>query len=800
MKYVIGTRGSKLALAQANWVRNRLSEAYREDSFELLTIKTKGDLILDRPLRQIGDKGAFVREIEEKLLSGEIHIAVHSMKDMPSEPAEGLMFARAWMREDPRDVLILREKKSPEELPEGAVIGTGSKRREMQLKKLWPHVRITGIRGNVETRIQKMRQEPFDGIVLAAAGLHRLGMEENITRYLEPEEMIPAPAQGVLAIEVKTGQEELLKMINALSDEETEHAVLAERGFLKEIGGSCQAPVGAFCRREENNRYRLDVMFGKEDGTKTAFATVRGEDVNRLSVSAAACIRRQIAGTVFLVGAGPGDPGLITVKGLSALRRADCVIYDRLVPFELLNETKKGCEQIYVGKECKNHTMPQEEINRLLVQKSMEHKTVVRLKGGDPYVFGRGGEEGLYLRESGVSFELVPGVSSAIAGPAYAGIPVTHRGISKGFHVVTAHEKNGESPELDFQAMADGKETCIFLMGLSKAGEIARGLLSAGMREDTKAAVISHAATHRQKTCVSDLLHLEADAAASGITSPAIIVVGDAVSLREKLNVFESRPLFGKKYLIPKIGPGKSRLGRLLEDAGASTEEIQVGEIQKIRQNFTSDQFLDVDWLIFTSRNGVEAFFYSFFSSGLDVRTLAVCKIAAIGEKTAEALQEYGLTADFVPERFCSDAFLQSFRKRLTENKNADASGGDSNALRQKAWYFKAKNADGNWRAAAEEFCDLKEVIVYENCAVKPEETARVFYEAYDGVFFTCASSAERLIEAYGKEFGSCRVYSIGPKTTERLENYGIHVAYEAKTASYESLLWTCLNAKENEA
>ena len=288
MKYVIGTRGSKLALAQANWVRNRLSEAYREDSFELLTIKTKGDLILDRPLRQIGDKGAFVREIEEKLLSGEIHIAVHSMKDMPSEPAEGLMFARAWMREDPRDVLILREKKSPEELPEGAVIGTGSKRREMQLKKLWPHVRITGIRGNVETRIQKMRQEPFDGIVLAAAGLHRLGMEENITRYLEPEEMIPAPAQGVLAIEVKTGQEELLKMINALSDEETEHAVLAERGFLKEIGGSCQAPVGAFCRREENNRYRLDVMFGKEDGTKTAFATVRGEDVNRLSVSAAA--------------------------------------------------------------------------------------------------------------------------------------------------------------------------------------------------------------------------------------------------------------------------------------------------------------------------------------------------------------------------------------------------------------------------------------------------------------------------------------------------------------------------------
>lgn len=797
MNYVIGTRGSKLALAQADYVRGRLAEAYPEDSFELRVIKTKGDLILDKPLHEIGDKGLFVKEIEEKLLSGEIHMAVHSMKDMPSDPAEGLMFARAWKREDPRDVLILREKKSLMELPYQAVIGTGSRRRELQLKKLRPDLQITGIRGNVETRLRKMQEEQLDGIVLAAAGLCRLGMEEWITRRFEAEEMIPAPAQGVLAIELKTGEEKLLEMIDAFCDEETEKAAAAERGFLKEIGGSCHLPVGAFCRREEKNQYRLDVMFGNEAGTKAAYASVCGEDAGELARCAAASIRRQLAGTVFLVGAGPGDPGLITVKGLSALRTADCIVYDRLVSEELLKEAKESCELIYVGKESHHHTMPQEEINRLLVQKSMEHNIVVRLKGGDVYVFGRGGEEGLFLQECGVPFEAVPGISSAIAGLAYAGIPITHRGISSGFHVVTAHDKNDKLSDIDFQAMADGKETCVFLMGLSKTGEIAEGLLSAGMPGDTKAAVISHATTQKQKTCVSNLSHLERDAAAAGLSSPALIVVGGVVSLRERLNFFERRPLFGKRFLIPKIGEGATRLGQLLEARGALTEEIQVGTIRFIEQKFTAEQFLDADWLVFTSRNGVEAFFSSFLASGLDARSLAGCQIAAIGEMTAKQLRQYGLTADFVPEQFHSDAFLQAFEKQLAKRGNADlpdafASGaGDAGKAcpsRQKVWYFKAKNADRHWREAAEQFCDVKETDVYENCAeeIFAEEIAP--YTEYDGVLFTCASSARRLLKAAGKEFLQCRAYSIGPKTTECLNRCGVQTIREAVLSTYEGL------------
>ena len=222
MKYIIGTRGSKLAMAQTGLVRDRLEKTYPEHEFEIQIIQTKGDRIQNKPLDQIGDKGLFVREIEEKILSGEIHIGVHSMKDMPARPAEGLVFTKAWKREDPRDVLILREADSLKELPFGAVIGTGSKRREVQLKKLRPDIRVVGIRGNVDTRLRKMEEQGLDGIVLAAAGLHRLGMQPRITQYLEPEQMIPAPAQGTLALEVREDDRMIQQMLDALCDEETE--------------------------------------------------------------------------------------------------------------------------------------------------------------------------------------------------------------------------------------------------------------------------------------------------------------------------------------------------------------------------------------------------------------------------------------------------------------------------------------------------------------------------------------------------------------------------------------------------
>ena len=775
MKYTIGTRGSKLALAQAEFVRGRLSQAYPEDKFELQIIKTKGDRILDKPLHEIGDKGVFVKEIEEKILSGEVQIGVHSMKDMPSRPASGLMFAKAWKREDPRDVLILREKERLEDLPEGAVIGTGSRRREYQIKHLRPDLRVVNIRGNVDTRLRKMEEEKMDGIILAAAGLRRLGMEGRITRYLEPEEMIPAPAQGILALEIREGDTELLELLDALSDEDTEQAAEAERGFLLEIGGDCHIPSGALCRKEPGGPCQLDVMFGNASGTRLAYASVRGNAPEQLAKEAAFRIRSEMSGTVFLVGGGPGDPGLITVKGMQALREADCIIYDRLSSQELLEEAKPGCELIYVGKADHRHTMKQEEINRLLASKSMQYEKTVRLKGGDVYVFGRGGEEGLYLAEKGVPFQVIPGVSSAIAGLAYAGIPVTHRGKALGFHVVTAHNSRDELAEIDFEAMAGGKETCVFLMGLSRAEEIASRLMEAGMPENTQAAVISCATTPGQKTCTADLACIGDKVREAGLVSPAVIVVGDVVSLRSGLNFYESQPLFGKRYLIPKTGETSTELKALLLQQGAAADEIQVGRIVRAERRFSAEELKQADWLIFTSKNGVEAFWECLAKSRLDIRCLAGCRIAAIGGKTAELLETHGLYADLIPDAFHSHALADALKKLLSPQDHV--------------WYLKAGNADSHLKAALECCCRFEEITVYENQAVEPDLEKLRSPEEYDGILFTCASSAKRLLDAAGNKWKLCRAFSIGPKTAEYLKSCGVECTIEAETSTYEGMV-----------
>lgn len=269
MEYKVGTRGSKLALTQTEAVLDVLRSAYPHDSFTAVIIRTAGDRNQHSPIAEVG-KGVFVDEIEEALLDGRIHMAVHSMKDMPAAAREGLTFCRSWRREDARDVLILREAASLAELPQGAKIGTGSLRRGYQLKKLRPDLQILPIRGNIDTRIGKLHTvQPdgtqLDGIVLAAAGLNRLGLKPERMQYLSVEEMIPAPAQGILAIELPEANRELMEKLNALSDPETVQAALVERAFLRAIGGDCRKPIGAYCRRTADG-VQLRAMFGNTDG------------------------------------------------------------------------------------------------------------------------------------------------------------------------------------------------------------------------------------------------------------------------------------------------------------------------------------------------------------------------------------------------------------------------------------------------------------------------------------------------------------------------------------------------------
>lgn len=280
MKIRVGTRGSNLALIQTNWAIDRLKEKFPEVEFEVKIIKTKGDKILHLSLDKIGDKGLFVKEIESQLLEGDIDLAVHSMKDMPAEVVEGLKFAAVPKREDPRDVIILREGlNSFDELPIGATIGTGSKRRKYQLLRKRPDLNIVPIRGNIETRISKIESENLDGIVLAASGVIRADLEEKITEFLPLDLMIPAPAQGALALEIRENDEELEKMIDAIKDEISQVQTDAERSYLAGIDGSCHIPMGAYCE-VDGEKLTLTGIFGDEDGEKITVASLEGDKDN----------------------------------------------------------------------------------------------------------------------------------------------------------------------------------------------------------------------------------------------------------------------------------------------------------------------------------------------------------------------------------------------------------------------------------------------------------------------------------------------------------------------------------------
>ncbi|MGL6105958.1 hydroxymethylbilane synthase [Romboutsia sp.] len=295
MKIVVGTRGSKLALIQTNWVIAELQRNYPSVEFETKIIKTKGDIIQHISLDKIGDKGLFVKEIEQQLLDKQIDMAVHSMKDMPSILPEGLKFAGIPKREDPRDVLVLKEGyTSLEDLPQGAKIGTGSKRRKYQLLKHRPDLNIVSIRGNIDTRIRKIEDENLDAVVLAASGLLRAGFEEKIGYYIPESIMIPAPAQGALAIEVRKDSPKIEEIINSLSHKETEVQVAAERGFLDGINGSCHIPIGAYCNLDGEN-ISLVGLFGDEEGTKLITKTIDGKasDARQVGLELAKLISKE---------------------------------------------------------------------------------------------------------------------------------------------------------------------------------------------------------------------------------------------------------------------------------------------------------------------------------------------------------------------------------------------------------------------------------------------------------------------------------------------------------------------------
>jgi uroporphyrinogen III methyltransferase / synthase len=377
---------------------------------------------------------------------------------------------------------------------------------------------------------------------------------------------------------------------------------------------------------------------------------------------------------VYLVGAGPGDPGLITVKGLECIAAADVVIYDYLAAPSLLKHASKTAEIIYVGKKGGDHTLPQEEINALIVAQARENKIVTRLKGGDPFVFGRGGEEAEVLAEAGIPFEVVPGVTAAVAAAAYAGIPLSHRRLTATIAFVTGHEDpRKDESGIDWPSLARGMGTLVFYMGVKNLPQIVHQLTLHGRPRQTPVALVRWGTTPGQVTVSGTLADIVERVRQAGLKAPAIIVVGEVVGLRDRLQWFENRPLFGRRIVVTRSRDQASDLLKALSDLGAECLEfpaIQVvppDDVAPLDRSIA--ELAAFDWIVFTSVNGVSCFFERLFAAGKDVRAVCHLKTAAIGPATAERLRSFGLASDLLPETYQAEAIIAAFRKENIHGK-----------------------------------------------------------------------------------------------------------------------------------
>jgi uroporphyrinogen III methyltransferase/synthase len=492
---------------------------------------------------------------------------------------------------------------------------------------------------------------------------------------------------------------------------------------------------------------------------------------------------------IHLVGSGPGDPGLFTIKGKSLLQSADVVVYDRLAPESLLSYAPSDAERIYVGKKPGEPTMPQEEINALLARLGREGKDVVRLKGGDPYIFGRGGEEALELMEAGVPFEVVPGITSGAAAPAYAGIPVTHRRVSTSVAFITGHEdptKDGQ--DVDWNKVANGADTLVLYMGIGRLREISANLIAAGKSPETPVACVRWGTLPEQRTVIGTLADIADRVEESGLKPPAVTVVGEVVALRENLSWFENRPLFGRRIVVTRARAQAGDLSRELEALGAEALEFPTivicppddfGPLDKAIRELDG-----YNWLVFTSVNGVESFVGRIRDHGLDLRAIPRdAKIAAIGPATAESLRGAGLNVDAIPAEYRAEALLEEIGGSVEGQR----------FLIPRAKVAREVLPESLREAGAE--VDVPPA--YES--VPSDEgaeslAARLEAGEIDCITFTASSTVENFVLAFGLErarrlAAGASVACIGPITADTARGYGLKVAVEAEEYTIPGLI-----------
>ncbi len=495
-------------------------------------------------------------------------------------------------------------------------------------------------------------------------------------------------------------------------------------------------------------------------------------------------------GTVYLVGAGPGDAGLFTRRGAELLARADVVVYDALVNPDLLRLAPKTAEFIYGGKRAAAHAIPQEELNQLLVTKAKEGKTVVRLKGGDPYIFGRGGEEAEELAAAKVAFEVVPGVSSFYAGPNYAGIPVTHRDHCSSFTVLTGHEDpTKDESSIDWAQLAKSTGTKIVLMGVERIRRIAEQLIAHGMAANTPVALVRWGTTGRQQSIEGTLATIADVVEAAKFTAPAVTIIGGVVKLRSKLNWFERRPLFGQRIVVTRTREQASDLARQLSDLGANVLEIPTIKIVAPQHQKLVAEMMgglgSYQWIVFTSPNGVTSFFDYFFKAFDDIRGLGCVRIAAVGPATAAKLKELHLSVDAMPDKYVAK-----------DISKAIAAKDDLENLRILLLRAEVANLELP-KLLEDQGAIVDDVAVYQTVPETEDVTgaaARLLEEGADWLTFASSSAVENFHARFNlpelmKKFPALKTASIGPETTKALVALGLKPTVEARQHTIDGLI-----------
>ncbi|MDB4867438.1 MAG: cobA [Cohnella sp.] len=500
-------------------------------------------------------------------------------------------------------------------------------------------------------------------------------------------------------------------------------------------------------------------------------------------------------GKVYLVGAGPGDPKLITVRGLEALQRADCVVYDRLAGPQLLNRARVDAELIYVGKLTDRHTMKQEDISRLLVDLALRGKTVIRLKGGDPTVFGRVGEEAGLLRQNGIPFEIIPGITSAIAVPAYAGIPVTHRDLASSFSVITGHESSDKlDRSIHWDKVTNATGTLVFLMGVAKIGYIAEQLIKHGKPAQTPVALVRWGTRAEQRTLTGTLEDIEERVKKTDFQPPAVIIVGEVVRQRQSLAWIEDKPLFGLRVLVTRARSQASELVDKIDELGGEPYEFPVIEtrlpesaeaVEAVRAALAEPE--SYDWVVLTSVNGVDYFFRWLKSIESDIRRFHRARFAAVGPKTAEALAVRGIRAHTLPEQFRAEGLLDSLADQLKPGQNALLPRGDL------ARELLPRELERLGVRAVE--IDVYETVPTESR--DPFLLEMIQNREIHAVTFTSSSTVVNLLDALrrlGAEdpaalLRNVDIACIGPITARTAEENGLHVTALAQSSTIDGLV-----------